>query len=428
MFERSRTEFTTLAGEEIIQIFYAPHKAFRKIVKDAKFIGPIVILILFVVMQVGASYVVASKSYLEQTVPTSDQGDYWVENTALWAATPNTTITNNYFDYINSTSLYLNTTSLEFSTNDSNSIEMILSNLGGSVDCSASGYQNLFLRVKVVSPTAVPQNVTLTLFTLSPAMNFAYDLSPAFSNATLVEQHLWNNLTVPLNTNAWTASNSAATWSNITGMRLGFTWSNSSSIDLRLDGLFFGGVYKTSLDIYGSSVLFSTALSAATPFLFEWLLLTGLIYVLIKGLKGSVVWKPVMVAVGFALATLIVQSVILLVIYSSSALPNIFYPVAITAGIPGESNSAYAIIDNAISQVLTTGSIVQIIIYIWVIALGTFIVREVTAVAPPTPMGTPAPENEPMLGPQQFGWLKSLLVSAVAFVVTVTILGFLGIA
>jgi len=424
----SRTESNKLAGEEIFEVFYAPHKAFKKIVQNAKFLGPIIILIIFVVAQVGASYVVASKSYLEQTVPTNDQGDIWTQDSALWVVTPNGTVTNNYVDYINSSSLYLNTTSLEFRAN-SNTMEMFLSNLGKSVDCSANGYQNLSIRVKVLSPNSVPQNVTLTLISLSPAINFAYDLTPAFSNTTIAEQHYWNNITVPLNTNAWTASNSGASWSNITGLKVNFAWpsSSSASIDLLVDGLFFRGIYESSIDVYGSSILLSQALSAATPFLFEWLLLTGLMYLLIKGLKGTVVWKPLMVAVGFSLIVLVVQSLILLVVYSTS-LPNISYPVEILAGIPGEADLAYTAVNSTIAQVLNIGSIVQIVIYIWIIALGTFIVREVTTLAPATsPIGTPEPEGEPALGPQQFGWLKCLLVSAASFVLTVTILGFLGL-
>ena len=66
---------------------------------------------------------------------------------------------------------------------------------------------------------------------------------------------MWNNITVPVGTADWASSNSAATWSNITGLRMDFTWPSSSSIDLRVDGLFFRGIYKGSLDVYGSSVL-----------------------------------------------------------------------------------------------------------------------------------------------------------------------------
>ena len=417
-----------MAGEEIFQVFYAPHKAFKKIVQDAKFLGPIVILIIFVVVQVGASYVVASKSYLELTVPTSDQGDTWAQNPALWTVAPNGTVTNNYVDYINSSSLYLNTTSLEFKTN-TNTMEIFLPSLGQSVDCSSTGYQNFSIRVKTLTPAIVPQNVTLTLISLSPAINFAYDLTPSFSNTTIAEQHYWNNITVGLNTDAWKASNSGASWSNITGLKVDFTWPSNatSNIDILVDGLFFRGIYKTSLDVYGSSILLSQALSAATPFLFEWLLLTGLMYLLIKGLRGNVVWKPLMVAVGFALIALVVQSLVLLVVYSTS-LPNVSYPVEILAGIPGESDLAYVTVDNTISQVLTIGNTVQVIVYIWIIALGAFIVREITAIAPVAgPTDISAPEAEPTLGPRQFGWLKCLLVSAVALVLTVTILGFLGL-
>jgi len=417
-----------LAGEEIFQVFYAPHKAFKKIVQDAKFLGPIVILIIFVVVQVGASYVVASKSYLELTVPTSDQGDTWAQNPVLWTVAPNGTVTNNYIDYINSSSLYLNTTSLEFKTN-TNTMEIFLPSLGQSIDCSSAGYQNLSIRVKTLTPASVPQNVTLTLISLSPAINFAYDLTPAFSNTTIAEQHYWNNITVGLNTDAWQASNSGASWSNITGLKVDFAWPSNatSNIDILVDGLFFRGIYKTSLDVYGSSILLSQALSAATPFLFEWLLLTGLMYLLIKGLRGNVVWKPLMVAVGFALIALVVQSLVLLVVYSTS-LPNVSYPVEILAGIPGESDLAYVTVDNTISQVLTIGNTVQVIVYIWIIALGAFIVREITAIAPVAgPTDISAPEAEPTLGPRQFGWLKCLLVSGVALVLTVTILGFLGL-
>ncbi len=291
---------------------------------------------------------------------------------------------------------------------------------------ASDGFKNLSIRVKVVSPASVPENVTLYLFSLSPANYFAYDLTPYFSNATILEQHMWNNITVPVGTADWTSSNSAASWGSITGFRMDFAWSTISNVDLRVDGLFFRGIFKSSLDVYGSTVLVSSALNAVTPFLFQWLLLTGLIYLLIKGLRGNVVWKPVMVATGFAFVTLVVQSIILLATYST--LPNLFYPLEILADVPGEAAIAYQTVQTSIDQVLLAGSIVQVAVYVWIIALGTFIVRYVTAVVPTSPLipATTETETAPMPGPQQFGWLKCLLVSAASFVLTVTILGFLG--
>jgi hypothetical protein len=423
----NRTESNRLVVQEILGVFYAPHRAFRKIVQDPRFLGPLIILVIFLVVQIGSSYVVASRSYLEQTVPTAAQGDTWTDSAAFWHGNTGVTVAENHADYINSSVLYFNTTSIEFTAPNSSGVQLFLNNFGESVDCGPDGFKNLSIRVKIVSPTSAPENVTLYLISLSPANYFAYDLTPDFSNTTILEQNLWNNITVPVGTTNWTNSNSAASWGNITGLRMDFAWPNSSNVDLRVDGLFFRGTFKSSLDVYGSTVLLSSALNAVTPFLFEWLLLTGLIWLLVKGLRGNAVWKPVMVAVGFALVTLVVQSVILLATYST--LSNLYYPLEIIADVPGESAVAYQTVNTAIAQILLIGSIVQVAVYVWIIGLDTFVVRYVTDVVPaasPLVPTTTETENAPVLTPQQFGWLKSLLVSAVSFVLAVTIMGFLG--
>jgi hypothetical protein len=418
-----RTEFIRLVAQEILEVFYAPHKGFRKIVQNPKFLGPLLVLIVFVAVQMASAYVVSSRSFLEQTLPTSEQGDTWTESAVLWHASRGVTISDNHADYINSSNFYYNTTSIEFKADNLSSFQLFLDNFGGSVDCSADGFKNLSIRVKIVSPDVKPENATLYLLSLSPANFFAYDLTGAFSNSTM---NVWNNITVPVDTADWRSSGSAS-WGNITGLRMDFAWPSVSSIDLRVDGLFFRGIFKGLLDINGSSVLITAALNSVTPFLLEWLLLTGLIYLLIKGLKGNVVWKPLMVAVGIALVTLVVQSIILLGVYAAT-LPNLNYPLEFLAYIPGEGGAAGQTIQTAIAQVLLAGSIVQVAVYVWIIALGAFIVRFVTGVAPPSPVGSTTPEGEGAPGFQQFGWLKCLLVSGVSFVLTITILGFLGIA
>jgi hypothetical protein len=264
----------------------------------------------------------------------------------------------------------------------------------------------------------------LYLLSLTPANFFTYDLTNTFSNTTVLEQHMWNNITVPVGTTDWANSNSAS-WNNITGLRIDFKWQTSSSIDLRVDGLFFRGPYRESFDVYGSAVLVNSALNSVTPFLFQWLLLTALMYLLIKGLKGNVVWKTVMVAVGFALVTLVIQSLILLVAYTT--LSKVNYPLEILANIPGESAVAYEAVQTTIAQVLLVGSIIQIAIWVWLFGLGTFITRAVTAVAPSNPVGSTPAEGEVPMGFQQFSWLKCMLVSVASLALTVTILGFLGI-
>jgi hypothetical protein len=274
---------------------------------------------------------------------------------------------------------------------------MELNNLDGSVNCGANGFKNVSLRVKIVTPDVKPENMSLYLYSLS-ASNFYYDLTNAFSNSTV---NVWNNITLPVGSGDWLSSNTAASWENITSLKMDFAWSSNSSIDLRIDGLFFRGVFKDPLEIYGVSYFATSALNGVTPFLFQWLLLTGLMYVIIKGLKGNVTWKPLMVAVGFALVTMVVQALILIVTYTT--LPNLYYPLEVLAGVPGEFDVAYQVILNAIATVTLIGGIVQVAVYVWTIALGAIITRAITT----------------------FGWLKSLLVSGASFLLTLLILGFI---
>jgi hypothetical protein len=400
-----------LVADDIIGVLYAPQRAFKKIVQNPRYLGPFILLIIFVVAQVGSSYVVASRSYIERTVPTVDQGDVWAENATLWAASPGVVIVNNYADFINASSYY-GSSSIQFAVNNSTNIQIALKDLGGSVNCGADGFQNISLRVRLVSPDVKPEHVTLYLYSLSDLNFFYYDLTSLFSSSTL---NVWNNITIPVSSGDWGSSNTAASWENITSLKMDFAWSSSSNIEMRIDGLFFRGVFKDPLEIYGASYFATSALNAITPFIFQWLLLTGLMYVIIKGLKGNVTWKPLMVAVGFALIAMVIQALILIAAYTT--LPKIYYPLEVLADVPGESDVAYQVISNEVAQVSLVAGIIQVVVYVWIVALGAIITRDVTA-----PMGEGVP------GVQQFGWPKSILVSGASFLMTLLILGlFLGV-
>jgi hypothetical protein len=384
-----------LGVNDILRVLYAPHKVFKEIIQNPKYLGVLIVVVLFVAAQTGLYYIGSSKSYSEQTMPVGDQGDLWTENATLWQASSGVIITNNYADFVNATSYY-GDSSIEFAVNNSTNIQMVLSDLGGSVNCGVDGFENISLRVKIVAPDVKPENVTLYLYSLSDSNFFYYDLTNLFSSSAV---NVWNNITLPVSSGDWLSSNTAASWENITSLKMDFAWPANSSIDLRVDGLFFRGVFKNSVEIYGSEyVIFNLALSNSTQFILQWLLLTGLMYVIIKGLKGNVIWKPLMVAVGFALITMVIQAVILAVAYTT--LPNLYYPIEVLAGVPGESDVAYQVILNAIATVSLVGGIVQIAVFVWTIALGAIITRAITA----------------------FGWLKSILVSAAAFVIIVEFL------
>jgi hypothetical protein len=426
-FELIRTELKRLVVQEIGEVFYAPHRAFNKIVKNPKFIAPIIVIIIFLVLQVASSYVVGTRSYLEQTAPTSQEGDVWTENAALWQANQGASVTANHVDYINSSNSYYNTTSIEFTAQNASSLQIFLNDFGQIVNCGPDGFRNLSIRVKTVTPASTPNNVTLYLLSVSPANYFAYDLTSAFSNTTIAEQHLWNNLTVQVGEGNGVASNSAASWNSITGLRMDFTWSSIENVDVRVDGIFFRGVYKGLLDIDAGSLLTNAALSGATPFLFEWLVLTALMYLLIKGLKGNVIWKPVMVAVGVAMVVLVVQTIILIVTYAS-VLPAIRYPLELIAGVPGENQTALLALQDTLAPVYQIGGYVQIVIWAWIFGLGVFIVRAVTALPPAPKMNLIDAEPATPVSYPQFSWAKSMVVSIASLALTIIILWFLGIA
>src|SRR4030042_2722097 len=86
--------------DDILQVIYAPHKAFKNIVTNPKYLGALIILLLFVGLEIGYEYSQFSKTYTEQTSPSIDQLGTFT-NASAWAASSNVVLTNNFDDYIN---------------------------------------------------------------------------------------------------------------------------------------------------------------------------------------------------------------------------------------------------------------------------------------------------------------------------------------
>lgn len=383
---------------DILRVLYAPQKVFKKIIKNPSYLGPVILLIIFVLAQVGSSYIVASRSYIEQTNPLGDIGDSWTANALNWDATPGVIITNNSVDFINST-LYYGTTSIDFFASDLQAIKMELPDFGESVNCGTDGFDNVSLRVKIISPNSNPESAYLVLSSLDES-SFVYEITDELRNNVDV----WTNLTLPVGFGDWTSIGNDAVWENITGLALEVSWSVNSTVNILLDGLFFRGDFRGPLELYGASYFASTAINAVAPFLFEWLLLSGFMYLLIKKIFNSeseLVWRTLMVVVGYALITIVIQAILLTLVYTS--LPDIYYPLEVLAGTTGEFEVAYQVILDKISFVSNVGTVIQVAVYAWIVALGTFITNTIS----------------------DLGWMKSLLVSGVSLLLTVIVLGFL---
>jgi hypothetical protein len=199
----------------------------------------------------------------------------------------------------------------------------------------------------------------------------------------------------------WTASNSNADWSNITGFRLEFSWTGNSSINLLADGLFFHGIYQSWLDQVGTGYMLSFVLTSVMQFVITWVIFSGLLFLIGRTLGGKVVWRLILVAVGLILITLVVQALINVVSYST--LPQLNYPFALVGGVQGEGTQAYNTILDQTANVRMVTSIAQVVIWAWTITLGAILLRFTAELA----------------------WLKSILAAVAAYIVTLLVSSFL---
>ena len=381
--------------KDIFKVIYAPRKAFNEIIQNPKYIGPILIMVLFTVANLGFIYTIISKTYTEQTLPTAEQLDIWTENATLWTATPNVIIIENFVDYINGT--YYGNRSIEFSIFNSTQISMQLNDMG-SINCSGEdGYKSLYLRIKGISPEDKPENVTIYLNSTTPSDYFYYNLTEKFSNST---PNVWNNLTLQLDTPIWN-NGANANWENITGLKLEFAWSNNSNITLLVDGLFFGGNFKSPVENL-SNYMVNYSIVSFMEFIIKWVFLGGLLYIMTGAFKAKTVWRPMLILVGFALITMLVQAVINAVIFSTQ-LPTLYYRLDFLGGVEGETESAYNEILNNTWLVSQISGYVQMAVHFWTIALCAIATR--------------------MLA--EFSWSKSFLIATAAYFVAIMAQSFL---
>lgn len=376
----------------VFKVIYAPRETLREVVQNPKYFGPILIMVLFIAANMGSAYVLVTKTYVEDTLPPLIRLDEWTENATGWTS-PFGNPAENFTDYIAGGS-YGNR-SIEFSAENSDRISMQLQDIG-PVNCSSQGgFTTLYLRVKWTSPSNPPKNVSLYLYSAHPLSNYFYrNITGEFSNAAA---NVWNNLTISLADDNWQGN---ADWANITGLMLEFTWNQTSSIRILIDGLFFGGIYKP----YAESITAYMASYAAYSFMhftIRWVLLGGVIYILTRAFRAKTVWRVTLILAGFALVTMFIQAVISAAAFST--LPTLKYPFQFMSGVKGESESAYNKILEETWLVNQIYSIVQIVMLVWTVALCAIAIRLTS----------------------EFSWTTSFLTAFVAYFAATLIESFL---
>jgi hypothetical protein len=328
---------------DILQVVYAPRKAFKSIVTNPKYLGALIILLLFVGLEIGYEYTQFSKTYTEQTSPSIDQLATF-NNASNWAAPPSVVLTNNFDDYINysvyvagfglpptdSNAYYplFGNNSMQMSASNTNTLTAALANTS-NVDCSPSGFQNFTMSLKLVQPQTTPQNATLTLYTINSTSNlYQFNFAPSLSNASANE---WTNITLPLGPNAagWT-STGVPSWSNITSLQLDFTYPSNSNITVLVGELFFHGEYQSPIQHNSTGILLQFLQLFSLQFIFAWFILTGIIYLVCRLQKNSVLWKPLFAAIGYALFIMVIRAAVNLA--ATLIMPTVYYPYELSLG------------------------------------------------------------------------------------------------
>jgi hypothetical protein len=416
--------------DDIPQVIYAPVKVFKKIIENPKYLGAIIILLLFIVVQIGYGYSQISKTYIEDTSPTIGHLSNYINATAtssngtLWSAGTGTALSNNYADFYNYSvyipaiatnySLFGNN-SLEINSTNTNNVSATLSN-AFDVNCGAGGFENFSMTLKMVEPQVAPQSAALTLYSPNDSNYYIYDLTSSLSNTTAIG--LWTNLTIPVGPAAqgWT-SGGTPNWGNVTALKLDFTYPANSNITILIGALFFHGQYQTFIQASGTGIIISFLEAYSLQFIFTWFILTGLIYIFFKLSKAKITWKPLFIALAFALFVMVIRSIINLV--ATFTLPTVYYPFDVSLGVtsnpfgalyvPAQAAVTFtaqsqAVLKNIIAKTSVFNFVVEamfFISYVWLGALCTIIV------------GTLKPE---------FSMIKKIAISAVSIAATLLLL------
>jgi hypothetical protein len=407
---------------DIAEVIYAPRRAFKRIVANPKYLGIVVIFLLFLGLQIGYEYSQFTKLHIETTSPIV--GALQNNNNATnWQAGSNVVLTNNFDSYYND-SVYIGnyaTTyqlfgnfSMQAQANNTNSLLLALTDTS-NVDCTANGFQNLSITMDLVSPASAPSNATLVLYSLNDNDYYTYDLTSMLSSANAVNQ--WGNLTVPLGPTAggWTATGNP-TWQNITSLTMQLNYPSSENITVRVGALFFRGQFVEPLANNAANFVYQFVLQFTLQFLATWLILSIITYVLFRALKAQVLWKPIFVAAGFTIVVMVIRAAVN--IAATAALPSLYFPFDGALGVIYDTfGSLYYpsqyVLPVAVSAAQMS-SITASMATFKAIVTGMFIVSYVWLGAL---MGIAVKEMKP-----EYSLVKSMMIAALSVAVTILVL------
>lgn len=344
----------------VCRVLYAPNKVFREIAQNPRYTGPVLVLVLFIFINFGLSYISLCKIYLDQVLPENDE---WTEETLYWNSTT-ATVKVNPADFIHA-NFYYGNKSIEFQAKTTNNVQIKL-NFTRNVNCfSTNGYKNLTFSMKIVEPSEIlPYSVILYLDS---------KLGSFYRSVTnvIITTRWWNNVTLSLGDHWLSLGNPV--WDHVTGLRFELAWpSVQENITFRVDGIFFHGVYKSRIEESNYLLIdlfnpYSPA-NALMQFFLQWAFLSGLLYIFPRFFGVKTVWKPVFATSGYILIIYVVRILIFAMIYVVS--PNLYFPLECLSGL-SEGCETFLVFDPYYKALW----VIDKIILVWAIFLCTIMVH-----------------------------------------------------
>jgi len=438
-----------LVIKDILGVVYAPHKTFKRVAENPKYLAVAIILVLFVALQSTYYYNFSSKINYEQTLPPANKLDSFVTSNAThWVTAHDVSVRENLQDYINQT-CYGNSSLQFISSGSSNRLSVSLEQFGYTANCGSDGFSILSLSIKQLSvnaaqmgdmhnpaPLIAPASGVLTLYTANDTSSyFTLDITSRLRE-NLGE---WNNLTLPVGTSEW-QSTGTPNWTEITGLQLDLTYPQSSHVNISLQGIFFRGQYLTQISALGTGMFLGfTIYSVALQIAFQWIILAILAYIFLKCLKATnVIWRPLFTVMGYTLIAIVITSALYLTL--SVTLQTTYYPYdlvpynslllsdALVSAASPSSQIAYEAIATATSTFSNLSTVVTIVMYALQVVFVAFAVKAVSGtqyvknIVPSDPE-TPEVVNETLVS--EFSIAKSVLLAVCIVLLSTVVLGFM---
>ena len=360
-----------MVGQEILEVLYAPVKAFKKIIEKPDFKGVAIVLLLVIASAVAVQYVASSKQFLESRIPEDEtwteelfDQHVWTSNGDLSRDVVNYRVGNSSISStVTNSSIWLKLTAIE------------------PINCSeGTEYTELFFWMNWANDAgAVPVSGTIKLFSGNQESYFEQDIV-----SLLGSNNEWVNATLSIGSSQGWESVNSADWENITGVELELVWAESVNLNLNVDGLFFR-TFATSLEM---GTVYFEFISVIIQAGMTWVVWGGLLIIIAKLFNEDLgKWNVFFIIVGYVFIVTVITNIITGIVAIN--LPELTYILDPTSTYYYARN-AEAWAANLGYQLLTPLLWVG---YIWTTGLSAVIIHEM----------------------KEIPWGKALTISVIAF-------------